>query len=274
MISTSRRIVSLSILFFAFVASVTARAAEVQEFRVDTEIFVGEEKEPAAETLTLFTGGRVYDFLLTGPEEITLFDAQRGRFTLIDPVRKVRSGISTQELLEYVLSLESHAAESKDSLFKFAAAPKFESSSEDVQEHGQSFVRVKLTGPPLEYVALARRPERVGAAREYRYFADWYARLNATRPGNLPPGARLEVNKALADQELLPLEVTRTITPALPLSKKIVARSRHLVNWTLSGEDRKRIDRVGTYLAEFPSVSFDEYRSAAAQHKPAQQAKR
>ena len=274
MMSIIRQVVSLSIVFLSLARVNVVGAAEVQEFRVDTEIFIGEEKQPAAETLTLFTGGRVYDFLLTGPEEITLFDAQRGRFTLIDPARKVKSGISTQQLLEYVLSLESHAAESKDSLFKFASAPKFESSSEDVQEHGQSCVRLKLTGRPLEYVALARRPERAGAAREYRYFADWYARLNATRPGNLPPGARLELNKALADQELLPLEVTRTITPSLPLSKKIVARSRHLVNWTLGGEDRKRIDRVGTYLVEFPSVSFDEYRSASAQQEPAQQAKR
>jgi hypothetical protein len=42
-----------------------------------------------------------------------------------------------------------------------------------------------------------------------------------------------------------------------------------LVTWTLSGEDRKRIERAGTYMAEFQAVSFEEYRSTAA--KPAAQ---
>jgi len=82
--------------------------------------------------------------------------------------------------------------------------------------------------------------------------------------GHLPPGARLALNKALAERKLLPLEITRTILPANPLGKKIVVRSRHLVNWSLSGEDRKKIDRAGTYLAEFSAVSFEDYRSASA----------
>ena len=118
------------------------------------------------------------------------------------------------------------------------------------------------------------RPEVVAA---FRYFADQFARLNALRPGNLPPGARLELNKALAERKLLPLEIARTIPPANPLvnplAKKLVVRSRHLPNWSLSGEDRKKIDRAGTYLAQFSSVSFEEYRSASGK-PPEKTAKR
>jgi hypothetical protein len=242
-------------------------AAQAQDFRIDTEVFIGAEKEPAAETLTLFASGLVYDFLLGTEEEITLLDTQRGRLTLIDPVRKVKAGLATQDVLDYVLALESHAVASKQPLFAFAASPTFETAEQEVEQNGQKLMRLKFTGAPLVYEVLASRAHHPQAVVAYRSFADWHARLNALRPGNLPPGARLEVNKAMAEKHLLPLEVKRTIPAATPIGKTLEVRSRHLVNWSLSGEDRKRIDRAGTYLASFQQVSFDEYRSPAA--KPA-----
>lgn len=235
-------------------------AAAGQEFRIDTEIFVGKEKEPAAETLTLFSSGLVYDFLLTGPQEVTLFDPLRGRFTLLDPGRKLRCGLATQEVLGYVLALETHAAQSKDALFAFAANPQFTPAVEEFEEHGQKRTRLALTAGPMSYSAVAYHPERPEAVRALRNFADWFARLNAMR-GNLPPAARLALNEDLAKRELVPLEVTLTLG-------KREFRSRHLMTWTLSGADRKRIDQVGNYLQEFESVSFDEYR--AASDKPAE----
>ena len=234
-----------------------------EEFRIDTEIFIGDEKEPAAEMLTIFAQGLVYDFQLKGPEEITMLDTVRGRYTLLDPARKVKCGLGVQDVLQQMLSLEAHAAESKDALFMFAAAPHFESKVEEATENGQPIVRLSLTAKPMEYAVLARPSERPEAVHAFRYFADQFARLNAMRPGNLPPGARLALNKALAERKLLPLEITRTILPANPLGKKLVVRSRHLVNWSLSGEDRKKIDRAGTYLAEFAAVNFEEYRTPA-----------
>jgi hypothetical protein len=241
--------------------------AIAQEFRIDTEVFVGKEREPAAETLTLFSNGLIYDFLITQPEEITMFDPLRGRFTLLDPVRKVRCGISTQEVLDYVLALEAHAAEEKVVLFSFAASPKFTPAVEEYEENGQKLVRLTLAGKALTYSAVARKPERPEAVRAFRSFADWFARLNAMRPGNLPPGARLELNKTIAERDLIPLEITRTIAAPRILASKREVRCRHLVTWSLSGEDRKKIDRAGTGLADFQAVTFDEYRSLAG--KPA-----
>jgi hypothetical protein len=246
-----------------------AAAAFGQEFRIDTEVFIGKEKEPASETLTLFSNGLIYDFLRTQPEEITMFDPMRGRFTLLDPVRKIRCGLATQEVLNYVLALETHAADSKDPLFAFAATPKFTPAIEEFEENGQKRTRLTLTGEPLAYSVVAYHPERPEAVRAFRNFADWYARLNAMLPGHLPPGARLALNKALAERDVVPLEITRT-------AGKNELRSRHLMTWTLSGEDRKKIERAGTCLANFKAVGFDEYRTAAG--KPAnagtQQARR
>jgi hypothetical protein len=250
---------------FALVA-LGGGVAPAQDFRVDTEVFIGKEKKPAAETLTLFANGQIFDFLLQEPEEITLLDPVRGRLTLLDTARQIKCSLNTQELLDLSLAFESQAGESKDALFSFAARPDFAISSEEVRENGQDLVKLSLVGKPLEYHAVGRRPERLEAVRSFRYFVDFMARLNSQRPGNLPAGARLELNKQLAERELLPVEITRTIPPSNPLTgKRIEVRSHHLVSWALSGEDRKRIDRAGTYLAEFRPVGFEEYRRATAQ---------
>ena len=260
---TSAKNVRLGLVLCWAASLVAVWSAETvigQDFRVDSEVFlVGKEKEPIQETLTIFSKGKVYDFVLTEPREITIFNSQMGRFTLLDESRRVKSEISTQDLMNYVLDLHAEAARSENALFKFSASPAFEPSTEDIEENGQKLVRITLTGKPLIYSALGRNVERPQAALAYRFFADWYARLNATRPGNLPPEARLELNKALAERDLLPTEVTRTTFAANPLAKKVEVKSRHLVNWTLSGKDRERIEEAGTQMVNFQAISFKEY---------------
>jgi hypothetical protein len=274
------RNLALGRLIVAGLLATMPALAAAQDFRIDTEVFIGpldkKDKEPAAETLTIFTNGMVYDFLLADPREITLFDPLRGRFTLLDESRQLKASLSTQEVLDYVLALESFAQESKDPLFSFAAHPEFENQSETVNQNGQSLVRLTLAGKPLSYVAMGQRPEQAESVRTYRTFADWFARLNAARPGNLPPGARMALNKALAEQGLLPLEVTRTITSSgtFGREKKVEVKTRHLVNWTLSGEDRKRVEHAGDCLVRFQAVSFDEYRTASKPAVAPKQARR
>jgi hypothetical protein len=271
------RTCSLILIAIAFALPGPAAA---QDFRIDTEVFVGpldkKDIQPVSETLTIFANEMVYDYLLAEPREITLFDPLRGRFTLMDESRKVKASLSTEEVLRYVLSFDSHAAQSKDPLFAFAADPQFESSSEEVRENGQALVRITLTGKPLSYVALGQKPQHPQSVRAYRQFADWFARLNVARPGNLPPNPRMVLNQTLADQGLLPLEVTRTIVSSgtFGREKKLEVKTRHLVNWTLSGEDRKRIEHAGDCLARFQAVSFDEFRSPATAPATVKQAQR
>ena len=50
-----------------------------QEFGVETEVFTGENIEPFSESLTIFSGEVVYDFLLGASEEIAIFDMSRSR---------------------------------------------------------------------------------------------------------------------------------------------------------------------------------------------------
>lgn len=228
-------------------------------FRVDTELFKDQEKTPLLQTLTIFHGGMVYDFLLTAPQEVTVFDPLRGRVTLLDEARHVKATVTTQEILEFVLALQTQAAQEKDPLLAFCATPQFETSERPIEEQGQALVELHLTAKPLSYLVSGQQPPWPQAATLYRQFADWAARLNAARPGNLPPGARLALNEALAERGLIPLEIRRSIPATTRLGKRLELRSQHRFNWTLSGEDHKRLERVGDMLATYRVVSFQEY---------------
>jgi hypothetical protein len=232
-----------------------------QTFRVDTELFENQEKEPFLETLTIFSDGTVYDFRWTEPKEVTVLDMKNGRITLLDESRQKKAQVTTEELLAFCLALETHAAQEKDRLFAFCALPKFEISEKAIEENGQALVEVSLAGKPLTYVARGVKPQQAEAVRAYRQFADWCARLNATRGGNLPPGARLSLNQALADRDLIPLDIMRTIPASGPFGKKLEVRSEHRMNWALAGEDIRRIDRAGDMMAKFEVISYDDYRA-------------
>src|SRR5438105_11834412 len=80
-------------------------AVDGQEFRVDTELFENQAKEPFLQTLTIFADGMMFDFLLTEPREVTVIDPARGRITLLDESRKLKASITTQEILNFTLAL-------------------------------------------------------------------------------------------------------------------------------------------------------------------------
>jgi len=266
----------LAVLVLGLVSAFAGAGSLVggEAFRVDTELFQNQDKKPFSEQLTIFTeGGTVYDFCLTTPTEVTVFDSRRGVFTLLDESRRVKAVVTTQELLGFNFDLEKHAAKQKHALFAFCAAPQFETTEKELERNGQTIIELRLSAKPLTYVAEGQRFEQhLDAVKAYRHFADWCARLNATR-GNPPAPARLELNEALAEHDLLPLEITRTIPPDLPLGKKLETRSQHRVNWILAGEDQKKIGHAGDMMAKFQLISYDEYRGGA---KPAaeKQAKR
>ena len=234
-------------------------SASADEFRVESDIFVGNQKEPIAKNLTLFSSGLVYDFPRMGPKEITVFDPARGRFVLLDPRRKVKTTVTTQELLELAAAMKVHAREMKGA-FAFAANPKFDQEMDD--ETGW----LTLSSPSLTYRALCISPESSSAVASYRGFADWYARLNATRPGSLPPFARMELDRAISERRQVPQEVELTVEPERRfVGRKLVVRSKHLFNWRLSNVDRQQIEKAGTYMADFEAVSVSTYRESLDQ---------
>jgi hypothetical protein len=252
-----RRAAMIIGLVLVSVAGIPARG---EDFRIDTEVFIGTEKKPEVEMLTIFAQGRIYDFRLTKPEEITIYEPTRGVVTLVHVDRQVKATLTTQELLQAATDLQAAALNSADSdaVFKTAAKPDYQPKSEDFVENGNKYKKLLLSGKPIEYTVTAQAPRHPDAARHYKYFADWSARLTSIRPNNLPAGARLEVNDAIAKEGLIPIRVERVIQ-ANALSRKLEVRSEHLVNWILSAEDNRRIDLAGDHLANAKLVTFGAY---------------
>jgi hypothetical protein len=267
---TSQRMLANGTACLAIIVLAIGAAAEDLEFRVDTEVFKNDEKIPILEQLTIFAAdGTVYDFQLTSPTETTVFDPRHGRFTLLDEQKKVKAVVATQQIMDVAFGLENYAAQQKNTLIAFCAAPQFETQTEDIARNGQAMVELRLVGKPLSYTVVGLKAPTPDAAKSYRYFADWCARLNSLRGNGLPASARLAVNKELAEAGLLPFEIVRTFPPSKPLGKKLEHKSEHRFNWTLSGEDRKRIERAGDMIATFQTVSFEEYRAADSKPAPA-----
>jgi hypothetical protein len=236
-----------------FLLAISHVCGQTDDFRIDTDVFLGDAKEPFAQSVTIFTAGLVYDFPLIGPKEITVFDASRGRFVLLDSDRQVKTTLSTQDLLEFTAAMKVHANK-MGGVFAEAAGTQFERKVQDDDD------KIMLSTGLLTYRVKGVEPKWEAASRSFQEFADWYARLNATRPGSLPPFARIEVNRTLASQGLIPEEVELTVMPQNRLlGRRLVIRSRHLPYWRLSNTDRKRIDTAGTYMAKFDAVSFREY---------------
>jgi hypothetical protein len=229
---------------------VTTTGLAAEGFRCETDVFVGTEKNPVQQTLTVFHGDVVYDFLLGQSKEITVYDVKHGAIKLLDPQRELCCTIVTDDLLQVAAMYKTRKPESE--LFKFCTEPKFaETFADNV---------LKLDSPQVKYQVACIQPKQRGAEQRYRDFADWSARLNSIRPGNLPPFPRIELNKALAAQGMLPEEIERTIsTTHLTGRRTETVRSRHLFNWILSGRDQALIEEVGDHLVKFKPATAEDY---------------
>jgi hypothetical protein len=230
-------------------AMIVSSLAWGQDFRVETDVFIGKEKEPIAQYLTVFESNTIYDFVLTGPQQATIFDVTRGRFLLLDAERQVKTELTTRDVEAFHQRLRERGLERDEAIFQAQYQYHYD---EPEQWH-------VLTGDVVEYRARGVTPKFPDAAERYRAFADWYARLNAMRPGNPPPYARLELNRLLAEKQLIPESIERSLTTGRIAPRRLEARTEHHINWRLSAPDHKRIQRVGDQLANFRQVTAAEF---------------
>ncbi len=236
----------------ACVCGGAASAQRQGDFRVETEIFAENAKQPLAENLTLFRGGVVYDFMLAPSKEITILDLRHGVFVLLDPSRRVKTTWSTQKLMQFIASLETRARENKK--LAYLISPQFKEEFDEDQHN------LVLSNDRIIYKVSGMKPKDAGFARRYRLFSDWSARLNAARPGNLPPHSRLALNRRLSELGLAPLEVEKTLIPQSVFKREpVIFRSRQLFTWRLLGKDPQRIEQANDQAAQFKEVGVEEY---------------
>lgn len=221
-----------------------------QDFRVKTEVFIEGQRLPIAENLTLFTDDAVYDFSLKGGDT-AIFQPTRGRFTLLDDGRRMKTELPLEVLGRFVADVQAEGLKGRE---PFLYQPKFDVSYRAARR------KLELSSDHIIYRATGAQPSDkfASAVRRYRQFTDWTARLNTTH--NRLPFARLELNRELNDRDLIPEEVERvTISPRDP-SRRATVRSKQAFTWELTGQDRRRIEDVQDQLSKFKFVTWAEFR--------------
>ena len=270
-------------LLFAAVALIAGHAAplraaggpaepaafpETVTLRVETELFVGDETEPVASSLTLFDAGVAWDFLEVrggcDPEatddglelvEIVLQDPARERVVVIDPRRDLKTEIPLIRLERLSVSLANWARSSDDRLVRWAGGPDFSGGFTEEED------RIELAGPRVRYAVAHAEADSPAVARTYRRFADTAILLKALlQPGGIPPFPRLAVNRRLEAAGTIPSEVTLDIdprTPLLPGSERL--RSVHKTHPQLIISDRHRIEKARATMAAAETVDLAGY---------------
>jgi hypothetical protein len=250
------RSLALAVVCLALCAAPLA----AQNFRMETDVYLAGKKTPICQTLTIFSDTMVYDFIYGGEKkenqeiaEVTVFDMSAQRVILLDVKRSLKSVLSYEQLVKLTTQMKVATTES-DAVYYFAAHPEFK------HEFNADKLELHLRSENMVYFVKGQKAEQASAVERYREFADWSARLNACRPGNLPPFARMELGRELAAKDLLPQEIHRTtIAPGRLGNKRLEMHSKHLVNWLISNTDRKRIDTAAEQIATFEGVTFLSY---------------
>ncbi len=226
-----------------------------EDFRVDNTVYVGDQKEPSSESVTIFHGEPVYD-CLKAPAETVVFDKTAGRFVLLNLTHRTRSELTTGEVAARNDRLQSMAAKSNNPVVKFSAEPKFEERSDEATGE------LILSSPSVTYRLVLSHEANPGVVAQYHEFCDWYARLNALLvPGSRPPFGRLVVNAALAKRQATASRVLLTVASGKGMKQqRTTIRSEHRVVQPLAPADLERVAETREFMGSFKLVSFDQYR--------------
>jgi hypothetical protein len=242
-------------LAMVFVLGACAAAKAGDGFRIETKIFIGEEKEAVSTTTTLFLEGVVYDFLAK-PEQTAVFrkasSEKPGRFILLDNKNRVQTEVSTEELAGAMKKLRTWASRQTDPFLQFSADPKFDETFD--RESGKLVLASHLE----TYTVETRPTQHQDSLVDYREFLDWYAQLNTLLTAGNPPNPRLQLNDALARHKVVPDKV------ALKRAGEDPIRAEHDFTWRLSQDDLQRIDDVRAALTTYRKVDNQEYLKTSA----------
>lgn len=242
-----------SAIFATLTMGVSVAETLAIDFRVETEVFLADRKEPEVEMVAFFSSDLIYDFRTKGSADPIIIDPPRSVAHLLFDKSKEKVSVSFDQIVRWVAHYKS--SESKSDLFQFASDPKFE------RKHDPIAKSLLLKSPVMTYTVRTTQANNNVVARQYRELADWSARLNAIQPGGLPPFARLELNRDLAESNLLPESIERTVTAKSQqgFSRTDKVRTLHHFNWLLSQDDKKRIEDANDNLSKYKSISPDEY---------------
>lgn len=247
--------------FFAIllIALTIVCTAGAQEFRVETDVYMGDDAESTSHTVTLFEKSAVYDFV-DGQSQIVVYqqesESRNAQFILLDTDTKRRTEIDVKRIAGLMTKLTKWAATQDDPILKFAAEPRFEEKFDS--ESGD----LSLTSEEWTYRVATIPAEDPKALTRYQDYADRYAELSTMLYGAAPAGPRHALDASLAKHKAIPVEIRR-ITGG---DEKNQVRAAHLFSWRLSRDDRSRLDEAQEFLTSFEKVGNEAFLTAQRKH--------
>ena len=250
----------LQLLFVLFVVASGATAPRVcrsQDMHVNTTVYnqQAEPPEVRSRSLSLFHGGKTYDFI-DEVGEVVIFEAASKRFTLLN-TRQMKAATVLCEELNGQLKVARETIQNDQALWnqlKFQLNPRF---TEDRKEDGL----LTLQGDAMRYRVKFTPIESKDKVQAYLNYADWACRLNyVLHPGKLYPEPRLALNNALRKVQALPTEVELIAD----IGERIHLRAEHKIYMNLNDKDRDLIHQWEKLLAskDLKHVTFQEYQKA------------
>lgn len=245
-------------------------AAVAQDFRVYTAVTAfgpdQASRRVVARSLTLFHAGRVYDHM-EDVGELVIFEPVQDRFYLI---RDHVAAEVTLDELRNMLAAATSAAEQYAGELQHRGDPEalkarsqllFQLRPQFRIEADAAAATLQLIGTEFTYRVEGAAPEVPEHLSAYVRYADWTARLNAVlHSQGTFPGPREALNRALVEQQLLPVSVTLQARDPHDLH----LQADHEFRWQLQPIDRDLIHQWEQLRQsnKVQWVSFREY-----QHK-------
>lgn len=242
------RLVSALLCLVTF-PSLFNNVAYAQTLRVSTnvaDISRPDDIQQLSYSLTLFHGGRVYDYM---PDvgEVVIFEPIHNRFIILGK-NYAATEVSFAEINHFLESAQTEAVQyieelsadpdpmsaAKANAMRFQLSPEFQESYNEGQK------QLKLSGTELEYSVEAQPVEGSNVVNRYLEYADWAKRLNFVLHRNSSmPQARIKLNESLRERKLLPKAVELTMY----LNPPVKFRAEHRFADEFQSADRRLISQ-------------------------------
>ena len=233
----------------ALLGLIVAAQGSAADFRVETTVSLPGQQDPLR-NITLFHQGQVYDRSL--PHRFTTrFDVLKKQFTLMDFAHGLKANIDGVGLAEFAVSIAKRVNRVDNRLLRFMATPHFTNSVDE----SSGFLVFDSDQLRYEVKLVCDESEPKSIVNQYYDYADWCSRLNATRPGGLPPQARVAINLELRKRGL-PAQLRRFV------GKKGAnngVSSQHRFSWGLREQDQQSINRILSQEKDLQTVSSIEF---------------
>jgi hypothetical protein len=215
-----------------------------------------------SQNITLFSQGLVYDFQLSNDAqsklvEIAIFDTRKRTIVLLDTHRQIRLEMPDLQLLKIVDGVRRETVQDKRSSFLVE-----DTFDEDID---WSTNWVTLTSDQIEYRFKGAQPKDASVLPQYYDFLHNFTMLIASDPTKVPPFARMKLNKSIKRLGWIPTEVQISVKQNSLFRQAFSAKSKHVVMYLLSDEDRSRIAMAKRHWLQFKSVDLAEYRGLKKQ---------